>query len=536
LSGLETEVFQYPVEPGRTERRPAMIPLVNRAVMTIRALVIVSFLVGGSSLLAGEKGPRYGGSIRVGIDGTIPAVNPFKARYRQHFSYNRLYAEGLVDLNQKAEIVPGLAESWEISRDGSEYTFKVRERVLFHNGEPLTAEDVKWSLEYAMDPKNAAWYRANLSSVKSVEVEGPFSVKVRLNGPFVPFLSEIYGIFIPIASRKASATLDSLPIGSGPFSVAEWTPGLHLRLRGFKNYWKKGKPYLDEVTLRFLSDETVRFTALRTGDVDIADELPLHAVAEMKKSPLPGIRIVGIPGGSYMQTTLNTRRPPLNDVRLRQAIAYALDKEEILKADRWGFGEAVNQLFPKSSPWYVEVEDRKRDLDRARKLLAEAGLPQGISLPILVSPKYLSTAQVMQTQLKAVGINLDFQQMDDATRLARTNSADFTMDLRGVGFPLDPHQALSMFYSKLGRRNTSGYVNPEFDRRYEQAQVEQSFRKRRELYGEATKLVVKDVPAILLWSSDSFVGWRDHVQGFDLNIVRIPVYEGGGIEHTWLAK
>jgi peptide/nickel transport system substrate-binding protein len=501
-----------------------------------RAVSAVCLLVSlASSATAADLEPKHGGTLRVGIDGTIIAVNPYRARYRQHFSYPRLYTEGLVDLNKKAEIVPGLAESWEISSDGMEYTFKIRPSVSLHNGDTLTAEDVKWSLDYVRDPKNGAAYRGNLSSTKSIETAGPLTVKVRFKEPFgPPFLADIYGTFVPIVSRKSGPTLDTKPIGTGPFTVADWNPGLNLRLERFPDYRKKGRPYLDEIVLRFLPEETVRYTALRTGDIDVADGLPIQAVTELKKAPLPGIQFVAIPGGEYMMLLFNTRKPPLSDVRLRQAFAYALDKQEIVNADRWGYGEVVNQTFPKSSPWHFELEDYKRDPNKARGLLSGAGFPQGLALPILVSPKYLSTAQVLQTQLKAVGIKLDFQLVDDATRVSQTDKGEFAMMLRGQGFPLDPNRDLDMFYSKA--RNPSGYSNPDFDRLYEQGRVERDFQKRKQIYREAMRLVIREVPSILIWGSDSFVGWRDRVKGFDLNIARIPIYDGGGIESTRIEK
>ena len=138
-----------------------------------------------------------------------------------------------------------------------------------------------------------------------------------------------------------------------------------MKLSRFKEYWKKGKPYVDEVVFRFIPEETVRYTALRAGDVDVADELPPQVMTELKGSAPKGFQVVGIPGGSFMVLMMNTRRPPLNDARVRQAIAFAIDKQEILDATRWGAGEATNQLGSKGSPWYFDVEDRRREIGRA---------------------------------------------------------------------------------------------------------------------------------------------------------------------------
>jgi peptide/nickel transport system substrate-binding protein len=337
-------------------------------------------------------------------------------------------------------------------------------------------------------------------------------------------------------SRKALGTIDTAPIGTGPFAVDEWKPGVHLKLRRFKEYWKTGKPYVDEVVFRFVPEESVRYTALRSGDVEIADELPPQIMAELKGVPQRGFRTVGIPGGGYMIFVTNIRRPPLNDIRVRQAIAFALDKEEILKATRWGEGEATNQLYTKSSPWYLDVEDRKRDLPLAKKLLAEAGFAQGFTIPLVLSTKYLPTAQVMQAQLKPIGVQLEFEQVDDPTRLTRQTKADFTSTLTGLGYPVDPDHYAIYFYSKAGVRNRSGYGDPEFDRLYEKALVEQDFSKRKLVYTEMMRMLQRDVPEMVLWSSHRYFGWRDQVKGFDPNIAAVTLYQGGGLETTWIDR
>jgi peptide/nickel transport system substrate-binding protein len=506
--------------------------------MLTRCASVLCFLTAAiATVVAGERapGPRYGGTLRIAVDGVILAVDPFKGtRFRQHFGFTRLYAEGLVDLDKQANLVPGVAESWEITPDGRVYTFKLRKGVKFHHGDELTAEDVKWSFEYAMDRKSAAFYRTNLDAVEAIEIGDRYTIRMKLKRASAPFLSNIYALFIPVLSRKTLPALDSAPIGTGPFAVDEWKPGVHLKLRRFKEYWKQGRPYVDEVVFRFVPDESIRYTALRSGDVDIADELPPQMMADLKGAPQKGFRVLAIPGGGYMILVMNIRKGPLSDVRVRQAVAFALDKEEILRATRWGEGEATNQLFTKSSPWHFDVEDRKRDLATARRLLAEAGFAQGFTIPMVLSTKYLSTGQLLQSQLRRIGIQVDFEQVDDPTRLTRQTKADFITTLTGLGYPVDPDHYAIYFYTKAGVRNRTGYSDPEYDRQYERAIVEQDFSKRKVLYTEMMRILQRDVPEIVLWSSHRYFGWRDHVKGFVPSVAAVTLYHGGGLETTWM--
>jgi peptide/nickel transport system substrate-binding protein len=221
---------------------------------------------------------------------------------------------------------------------------------------------------------------------------------------------------------------------------------------------------------------------------------------------------------------------------VRQAIAFALDKQEIVNAVRWGAGEPTNQIYPKDSAWYFDVEDRKRDLATARRLMAEAGQSQGFTLPMMVRARTMPTAQVLQAQLKMIGIRLEFEQMDTPTRLARQRKWEFDSDLRGEGYPLDPENTFRYYYSKIGFRNYSGYNNPEYDQMYEKALVEQDFKKRKQLYLAMMRLLQRDVPEMFLNTSYRYVGLRESVKGFEPDVAGMNTYSDGGIDSTWIDR
>lgn len=482
----------------------------------------------------GDK-PRYGGRLTYGSLRTITTTNPFRNTVSIDYTVRSLMFEGLTATDKEGNIVPSLAKSWEVSKDGLTYTFSLRSGVKFHNGKTLNSEDVRWSIDYLRDPKNRAYYVDQVTEVKALDAPDPLTVIFTLKKPFSPFASMVANTRAPIIPAGSQLPADSYPPGTGPFRFVEWQTGQHLTLKAFKQYWTPGVPYLDEIVFKPITEDNVRVTALRTGAVDIADEIPFPVITDAKKGKAD-FQIVTHEAGVRARVVFNTRIPPFNDVRLRQAVAYAVDKNEVAMGATWGFAKPTNQRYPTSSKWFIELKDREQDLQKARALMAEAGYKDGLKIktPVHASPgKEVST--ILKDQLKKVGIELELDVMDFASHTKVRTSKEFTMYAAGMGARGDPDQIYyADLYSK-SKQNESGYSDPEVDQLLDKTRVVQDPKERKRLFTEVLRLMHRDVPELYLYIGPNFSGVSAHVKGYVPGFLEDRVtYVGGGLPYTWV--
>lgn len=479
--------------------------------------------------------PKYGGQVTYGALRDIRTTNPFIETYSNDYNVRSLMFEGLTGLEKGSNVVACLARSWDISKDGMTYTFSLRNGVKFHNGKPLVGEDVKWSMDYIRDPKNRAYFLEQFTEVKSVETSDPGTVVFTLKKPFSPLVAILATARAPILPAGSQWTPNTYPSGTGPFRFVEWQSGQHVTLKAFKKYWIPGVPYLDQITFKPITDDSVRVTALKAGNVDFAEELPYSVGAEALKGKQEFVLVLH-EAGDRRRIVFNNRMPPFNDVRVRQAVAYAIDKKELIEGRTWGFSKPANQRFPSSSKWYIDMKDREPDLKKARALLAEAGYKDGLKFkaPVYPGPD-MELTTVIKDQLKRAGIEMDLDVMDWASHTKVRNTRQFTLYAAGMGGRAEPHQ---MYYNDLYSKSTgngSGYSNPELDQLVEKAAQVLDFKERKRLYGEALRIIQRDVPEIYLNMGPLLVGVRPHVKNFSSAGMEERIgYMGGGMAYTWI--
>jgi peptide/nickel transport system substrate-binding protein len=505
----------------------------------VSTLVKLLFLAIVPLSSAEEKGPRYGGSLTVSNDKGLQGLNPLQVNVRQGNNYRffDFILEGLVGISKNDELVPSLGESWEVSPDGTRYVFQVRKGVKFHHGRELAADDVKWNFDRILDPKTRNPQRRVFSLLKSVEATGPHTITFHLARSFVPFLEKLAANYAPIMAKESLPTVASQgPVGTGPFEFAGAVSGEVFRLKRFAHYWQKGIPYLDEVLYKTIPDGTARATALRVGDTDVVNDLPIQVVDKLQREKVKEIRFfISQTGLSWLK--MNNAVPPFHDVRVRQAIAYALNKQEIIDAVTWGFGFSTNQRYPKGHPWYIEVKDREQDLEKARSLLREAGYPNGFSLVSITYPggEDHEVTQIVQSQLKKVGIEVRIQLMEYVAHTAAVNRREFSLVAGGGGIYVDPDG----FYKRRFHSEENwqlGYKNLDVDRLLDEAQKVNDTKKRKELYTKMLEIVQKEVPAIFLGLTPYVDAARSHVRGYEPNFSGSINYTTGGVSRAWIEK
>ena len=321
-------------------------PIRGGAWLAAALVAVLAMAVPGSA-----QDPQRGGTLRVGLLGDFTTMDPHMSTSTEDRDlYYQLYKPPLA-LDANLKITPELAESWE-QPDAVTYVFRLRKGVKFHDGSDLTAEAVKWNFDRILNPATGSIRRSELASIKSVDVVDPLRVKSSTlkepDATLLAALSDRAGMIVsPAAVEKHGKDFARYAVGTGPFQFVEWVKDDHLTVRRFPGYWKAGLPYLDEVVYKGIPDNTVKLTALRTGTLDLIDDLPPKDIAATRANPK--LRVVETPGLGYRRIELNHTRPPFNNKALRQAVAWAINRDAIHRAVFFGAGAPAQGPISPSS-------------------------------------------------------------------------------------------------------------------------------------------------------------------------------------------
>jgi peptide/nickel transport system substrate-binding protein len=486
-----------------------------------RCLTLILALAATASLAAAPAAAQVrGGTIRIGMDADNTTMDPHRSTAAvDRQVYNNVYGK-LVDVDAKFGIVPQLAQSWEIKNNGLTYVFKLRRGVKFHDGTDFTADIVKWNFDRMRDPALASPRRSEIAPVKDVRVVDPSTVEITLTSPFSPFLtvlSDRAGMMVSKAAvEKHGEDFARNPVGTGPFRFAEWVKDDHLTLKRFDGYWEKGQPYLDEIIYRPIPDSAVRFTAMRTGQIDVMHQIHPKDVAAAKTEK--GLHVSEIPSLWWQGMHLNNQVAPFTSKALRQAIWYAVDRTVIQRVAYSGQGAVAWSPFPPSM-WAQDREftDWKRDVAKAKAKLAEGGMPNGMSFTIKGwnQPVQVQELQIIQAQLKEVGVDMKIELLEFGKLLADLNSHNFVAVRIGWSGRPDPDGNSHVFLHSKGGLNRVRYANPRMDDLLDRARAEGDLGKRKALYTEVTRLAAEDAPYIWLHHDAEVKIWADAVKGFE---------------------
>lgn len=347
--------------------------------------------------------------------------------------------EGLTRFGPDGAILPALAESWDISEDALTYTFHLNEDVVFHDGTPMTADDVVFSFERAMADDSVNAQKVLFDAIATVEAPDDLTAVVTLDQPNGNLLFNLAWGDAVIVSPASAETNTSNPVGTGPFRFARWTQGDSVVIERNGDYW--GEPArLERATFRFIDDPTAAFAAMMAEDVDT---FPIFPAPEMLPILDADPRFVAVVGSTEGETLLamNNRRAPLDNILVREAIAHAIDRQAIIDGAMFGYGTPIGTHFAPHHPAYVDLTDLSAyDPERSRELLEEAGVgPIRLSLALPPPPTYARRGgEIIAAQLRAVGIETDIVNMEWAQWLEQVFSgADFDLTVISHTEPLD---------------------------------------------------------------------------------------------------
>ncbi len=502
------------------------------------SLIAIGFFGSTSCTDQADQDP-HGGTLVLGMTADIQRADPHRQTGNPSNQVFSLITESLVELDAQGRVSPGIAESWQVSEDAREHTFFLRKEVLFHNLRELVADDVKQSYQHMQDPATRSPKRADFAMIDRIEVIDRYTVKFYLKEPNAGFGATYFGGNAPIIPPETFDT--DHPVGTGPFQFVEWKPRQYLKVRRFDGYWNDGLPKVEEIIFRPVVDDTVRYTGLLAGDLDFVFSLPFAQLPVLSSSPPSGI-VPSIKGGSrWFFLNLHTQRGPFKDVRVRRAIAHALDKSVIMDGVSWGYAEAEAQPYPPGSQWYFsDVEDLylESDLEQARSLLQQAGHPEGFELTAIVRNETLimDLAMLVQSQLAKIGIEVKLEVMDRASHLARQRQHDFDLNPGHMGFFPDPGEIFYRLNHTGVPDNWGLYSNPEFDELVEQGRRTVDFARRKELYRQALGILNQEVHFIYLGHLPVAQAWRSRVQGLETNIRGDIAFHGGGMAYAWIEE
>jgi peptide/nickel transport system substrate-binding protein len=395
--------------------------------------------------------------------------------------------QGLTRFAEDGSIKPDLAKSWDISEDGLTYTFHLHDGVTFHDGTKMTAEDVKFSLDRARAPDSTNAQKALFTDIKSVDVVDPLTVKVTLSKPNGSFLFNMAWGDAVIVSKKTIADEATHPVGTGPFMFKEWIKGDHVTLTKYPDYW--GTPVkLETATFKFISDPTAAFAAMMAGDVDAFPNYPAPENLDQFKADPRFKVIVGSTEGETI-LAMNNGTKPFDNIKVREAVAHAIDRKAIIDGAYFGYGTPIGSHFAPQNPAYVDLTGlSKYDPELSKKLLAEAGYPDGFKTTLkLPPPSYARRGgEIVAAQLRAVGIEPEIINVEWAQWLQEVfKDKNYDMTIVSHTEPMDIGiYARDDYYFNYHSEAFKNVIK-ELDNTTDEA-------KRTELLKEAQKILAKD--------------------------------------------
>jgi peptide/nickel transport system substrate-binding protein len=507
-----------PAEPTAAPAEPTAAPVEPTAAPTTAP----EAAAGGTVVIAATTDP---GS----LNPAITTGGPIHTITDQIFN-------GLVGLDDQLNPVPELAESWEISEDGTVYTFNLQPNVTWHDGEPFTSADVKFTFEEALLQFHART-KAGLENVlTSIETPDPLTAVFTFSQPYGPLLQRLDVVEASIIPKHIYEGKDIqndpanlTPIGTGPFKFVEYVKGEQITLERNPDYFREGLPHLERVIFRIIPDANTALLALEQGEVDYLSGVPGSEIERLQS--LPDIRLAqgfGGSGGSLCQNTLipNMTRPPFDKVEVRQAFYQALDRQFIL--DRVYFGQGSVSTGPISSQMWAynpEVPVYPYDPEGAAELLEAAGYPAGadgnrLTITFTHPSNFARLGEVMREQVKAAGINLELESLDTSAAVDKVFvQKEFELGVASYCNGPDPEIGVRRAYvsSNIGPipfSNGAGYVNEQVDALFDEAAALTDRDERAAVYAELQELIVADLPYFWINDSEGYRAHRAEFEGF----------------------
>jgi len=462
--------------------------------------------------LAGIAAPAYAAKdVVVAVQSNFTSTDPYDANDTLSQAVAKSFYQGLYGFDKDLKMIPVLAESHTVSKDGLVYTFKLKSGIKFHDGTPFNAEAVKVNFDRVTNPDNKL-KRYNLyKNIAKTEVVDATTVRVTLKEPFSPFINTLAhpsGVMIsPTALAKyGSKGIAQNPVGTGPFKFVEWKATDYLKVAKWEGYWKKGYPKVDSITWRPVVDNNTRAAMMQTNEAHFAFPMPPETVDSLSKKP--SLEVTSAPSIIHRYLSMNTQQKPFDNPKVREAINYAINKEALVKVAFSGYAVPAEGVVPHGVEYAAKLGPWPYNPAKARELLKEAGYPNGFESTLWSAYNYTTAQKVIQfvqQQLAQVGVKVQVQALEAGQRVERVESAQdpatapvrmyyvgWSSSTGEADWALRPLLASESMPPKMF--NTAYYKNPEVDADIAKALVTTSGAEKAKLYTDAQQRIWKDAP------------------------------------------
>jgi peptide/nickel transport system substrate-binding protein len=516
---------------GRTRR-------LGTAGLCLAVLLSSGMSVGSAASARNATGsPVRGGTLIMARSADIFTFDPYNTQDDNSIFTELAIYDRLVKLGSNGKsILPELATKWAVAKDGKTATFTLRSGVTFSNGTPLTSQDVAWSLQRDADPKGSWGFL--FTPVSKVTAAGPHTVVIHMKTPFAPLLPALTTFAASIYSKanytKNPKTFGTRPLGTGAFMLKKWNKGVSLDLVRNPHYWVKGRPYLDGVRFTVVGDDNSKILQLESNQVQVIDKVPPNLLSSLKRNPK--VKIETVNGTAVGWITINEAVKPLNDRKVRLALAWALDRAAIAKNVYFGVATPAKSVVPASTLFYnPNTGPVSYNLAKAKQYLSQSSVPKGFKVQIMIpagSAEAQGIATIWVDSLKKIGINATIQQLEATTAQDRYNSEKYQIWIsEWTNDTPDPDEFAGAGLDYKAGQNSlhTGFKNNQVSNLVNQGRATLNTAKRARIYAEIQRLENYWMPFIYVDNVPRLYASTTAVQGFQ------PNSQGNyGFDSVWL--
>ena len=504
-----------------------IINILRRSVLLCMALALAlpTFVVAQSA----------GGTLKISHSTRIATLNPLSLSGPAEYPVIDMAYSGLTRIGPDSQPMPDLAKSWEGSPDATEFTFHLHEGVTFHDGTPATSSDVVATYEAILNPDIPSSALSVLNMIDSVEAVDDLTVKFSLSSPFADFPTSTAHANARIISEEALSgdltKLDTVVNGTGPFKMESYDSARITRLVRNENYFSEGKPYLDAVEMHLFPDLAAETTNFLSGDIDVM--LLVQQADYARISSTQGINALRVPSGRYVNVVMRFDQPPFDNLKVREALAYAIDRQLLVDLVLEGLGRpGHDNILSPEFKFRIDTPEKNYDPAKAKALLTEAGYPNGIRLDLVASNRPAIRAQVaiaIKQMAMPAGFDINVETMPHDTYIANVwKKGNFYMAYWGMQPTEDA--TFNLLLTSNASYEDTGWKNAKFDELVNAGRSTTLEAERAAAYSQAQELMLRELPYIIPFYEDVLTASKDHVKGYSINPINRYFY----LETVWL--